>query len=290
VTASTQTAEPRTDRRLTPATQNVALESLRGVLNRPVYTAGRPARLQVALADLCREPGGARDRQVNHGAELTVIEERDGWSFVQAVADGYCGWLRDNALGSAVQPVTHRVSAPATHVYPQPSIKTTELGGLSIGARLSVVAWQDGFAQLAQGGWVPRQHLSDQPASDPASVAETLIGTPYLWGGNSRWGIDCSGLAQASLTACAIACPGDSDMQQAAFPVVEGEIRRNDLLFWPGHVAIALDATRMIHATAWTMSVVIEPIAAAITRIDAAGQGPFLGARRPPAGADAVFP
>lgn len=270
------------DRRLTPATGRVALDSLRGLLERPTYVPGQPMRLAVAVADLCRAPEGARDRQVNFGADLLVIDEADGWAFVQAQRDGYCGWIRAEQLTPERPAITHRVSAPATHIYPQPDMKQRETGSLSLGARLSVTDIDKGFARLAQGGWVPAQHVSPDPATDPAEVALALIGTPYLWGGNSRWGIDCSGLAQAALTACDIACPGDSDMQKDAFALTDGEIRRNDLLFWPGHVALALDAGQMIHATAYKMSVVIEPIAAAIARIDAAGQGPFLGARRPP--------
>lgn len=200
---------------------------------------------------------------------------------VQAQADGYCGWLRADQLSDALPAITHRVIAPATHVYAQPDLKSGETGSLSLGARLAVRGFRDGFAELAQGGWVPAQHVADRPAADPGAVAESLIGTPYLWGGNSRWGIDCSGLAQAALSACAIACPGDSDLQRAAFPATD-TIRRGDLLFWPGHVALALDDSRMIHATAFSMSVIIEPITGAIARIDAAGQGPFRGARRRP--------
>lgn len=282
---------PAMDRRLTPATDRVALESLRGVIERPAYTPGRPVRLTASVADLCRAPEDARDRQVNFGADLTLLDEADGWSFVQAAMDGYCGWLRSEDLGHAGAAITHRVSAPATHVYSEPNLKRREIMSLSLGARLSVAETRDGFARLSQGGWVPLQHISDRPAADPAAVAETLIGTPYLWGGNSRWGIDCSGLAQAALTACAVDCPGDSDMQEDTFPRSPGgEIRRNDLLFWPGHVAIALDAERMIHATGFAMAVIIEPIMPAIARIEAAGQGPFLGSHRPLLAATGTFP
>ncbi|WP_312526452.1 C40 family peptidase [Paracoccus sp. (in: a-proteobacteria)] len=287
------TAIVTTDRRLTPATDRVALADLRSVLDRPSYTQGRPARLAVAVADLCRDIEGARDRQVNFGADLTVIEERDDWCFVQAALDGYCGWLRRHELseaGATLPAITHRLSAPASHIYPGPNLKLRETGALSLGARVSVIATEGKFSQLATGGWVPSMHLSQAAAADPGDVAESMMGTPYLWGGNSRWGIDCSGLAQAAWSACGVVCPGDSDMQQKAFAVVEGPYQRGDLLFWPGHVAMALDETRMIHATAYVMGVVIEPIADAIARIDAGGEGPFLGARRPDATNRAVFP
>lgn len=278
------------DRRLTPATGRVALESLRGILSRPAYTPGRPVRLAVPLADLCPAPQAPRDRQVNFGADLTLLDQQGDWAFVQAAADGYCGWLRAAALDQDLPAISHRVGAPATHAYAEPDLKSPELMSLSLGARLAVTALQGGFARLAQGGWVPVQHILDRPATDPAAVAETLLGTPYLWGGNSRWGIDCSGLAQAALLACDAACPGDSDLQEAAFPPAEAGIRRNDLLFWPGHVAMALDERRMIHATAFAMAVIVEPIAEAIARIDGAGQGPFRGARRPALAAGGRFP
>lgn len=268
------------DRRLTPATDRVAHDSLRGLLDRPAWTSGHPARLSVPLADLMRTPDGSRDRQVNFGADLTVIEAHEGWVFVQVALDGYCGWLPATAIRHDQRPITHRVTAPATHLYPGPDLKLHELASLSLGARLSVETIEGRFARLATGGWVPVQHIADHPASDPVPVAESLLGTPYLWGGNSRAGIDCSGLVQAALTACAIPCPGDSDLQRTAFPESPA-IARGDLLFWPGHVAMAVSAHRMIHATAFAMAVIHEDIAAARDRIEAAGEGPFLGARRP---------
>lgn len=268
------------DRRLTPATDRVAHERLRGLIDRPAFTAGQPARLSVPLADLLTAPDGRRDRQLIFGADVTVIETRGAHSFVEAAADGYCGWVPSAALGAERPAITHRVSAPATHLYPAPDMKQPEIASLSLGARLAITAISGRFASLATGGYIPLQHISDVPATDPVAVAESLLGTPYLWGGNSRSGIDCSGLVQAALTACGTACPGDSDLQRAAFPATP-TIRRGDLLFWPGHVALAASETLMIHATAYAMAVIWEPIPDAIARIEAAGEGPFLGAHRP---------
>ena len=271
-----------TDRRSTPATDRVALNRLRGVIDRPAYTEGTAASVTVPLADLCATPGGARDRQMNFGAAVTVIDEAEGWSFVEAAADGYCGWLPPDTLGEA-RAVTHRVAAPATHVYRHPDIKRGEIASLSIGAGLTVEAIEGGFARLATGGFVPAVHVSDAPSTDPAAVAETLIGTPYLWGGNSRWGIDCSGLVQAALLACAIPCPGDSDQQWHAVgtEVPLDTLARGDLLFWRGHVAMALSPEVLIHANGHAMAVSREGVAETLARIEAAGEGPFLGVRRP---------
>lgn len=275
------------DRRLTPATDRVALAGFG--LDRPETTEGTPMRVAPALTDLRRAPGGARDRQLLLGADVTVIEQRDGWAFVRAQADGYCGWLWAGHLTAEVPPITHRVAAPATHIYPQPDMKQGERIGLSLGCRLTVTGFEGRFARLDDGTFVPVQHIADTPAADPAAIALGLLGTPYLWGGNSRSGIDCSGLVQASLWACGVACPGDSDLQFAAFPEAP-QIGRGDLLFWPGHVAMAVDDRTMVHATAWTMSVITEDIGSAIARIDAAGDGPLRGARRPALDAAIPFP
>jgi cell wall-associated NlpC family hydrolase len=140
------------------------------------------------------------------------------------------------------------------------------------------------FAETPQG-FVPRTHLRPLGdwAADPATVAESLLGTPYLWGGNSRAGMDCSGLVQLAFHACGRACPADSDLQQAVGAALPEDVppRRNDLLFWKGHVALVLDSSRLIHANGHSMSVVTEGIAECFARIAAQGGGPVTARRRP---------
>ncbi len=273
-----------TDRRLTPANGRVAHLSLQGQVAADRYVPGEWARLAVPLADLLARPDGPRDRQLLLGDRLLVLERTDRFGFVQAEKDGYCGYVATGALGPD-HAVTHRVAAPASHLYATPTMKRRELASLPFGALLAITAEDSRFARTAAGQFVPAVHLSplSERDSDPAAVAEMFLGSPYLWGGNSRAGIDCSGLVQAALLAFGIACPGDSDQQWASVgrPVALEDVRRNDLLFWKGHVAIAIDATRLIHANAFRMAVTHEGIAAALARIRAQDGDSFLGVKRP---------
>lgn len=272
------------DRRLTPANGRVAHVSLKGQVVAERFTEGDPARIAVPLADLLAAPAGRRDRQVLMGEEVLVLDRHEGFAFVQAKKDGYCGYLPETALGDD-RMVTHWVSAPATHLYRAPDLKTPEVALLTMGARLTIAAEHPRFLETADGLFVPRPHLAriGDWAKDPAGVAERFYGTPYLWGGNSRSGIDCSGLVQAALTACGIACPGDSDLQAralgAALPA-DAAYLRGDLFFWKGHVAMAVGPDRLIHANGFHMAVGYEGIAGAIARIEGQGEGPVTSVRR----------
>lgn len=270
------------DRRLTPANARAALESLRGIVDAPVYVPGEPARVLPAVSDLLKTPEGARDRQVLHGEVMTVIDRHEGWAFVQAAKDGYCGYLPDRALG-APEAATHWVCTPSTHLYEGPKVQHRALMQLPMGARLRVIGQTGPWAETA-AGFVPAMHLMalGQHHPDPARVAQRFLDAPYLWGGNSVAGLDCSGLAQLAFAACGVSLPGDSDLQSACGRAIAAEepLRRNDLLFWKGHVAIALSADHMIHATASVMAVTEEHIGEGIARILAAGEGPVTHRQR----------
>lgn len=230
----------------------------------------------VPVADLLRDPGGARDRQLLMGEAVRLHDEQGDWVRVEALRDGYPGWMRHESLADLPAP-SHRVSVRATHLYPAPDLKSRETAALSLGSLLTVTGIVGAFAETPRG-FVPAVHLGplDLPATDPVAVAERLLGTPYLWGGNSAFGIDCSGLVQIACLACAIACPGDSHQQAAELghALPEGTPpRRGDLFFWPGHVAWVADPDTLIHANARDMAVAYEPLRAAMTRIKAQGDG-----------------
>ena len=274
------------DRRLTPFSGRVALHGTD--VDAAEWTDGALACCTAPLVDLLRAPSGARDRQLLRGASVTVIDRQGPWSFVQAQDDGYCGWVQADALGPH-RFMTHRVHALGSHLYSRPDLKSPETGHLSLNTRLSLGAQDGAFAQAECGHWVPLQHVTpvSQAATDPILVARQFLGVPYLWGGNSCWGIDCSGLVQAAWLACGWSCPGDSDLQQRTLGTAlppDSPVLPGDVLFWRGHVALVSDTESLLHATAFSMSVIEEPLRPALARI--ALTAPLAAHLRPPRAQD----
>jgi hypothetical protein len=275
-------SEAALDPRTTPARPDLAAMHLAGKVEAARFVEGRAYEVVEPQAPLRRAPSpeAPLDTEALKGERVMIYDmNEDGWAWGQLVTDGYVGFMPASTLREPGPALTHKVTAPRTLVFPGPSLKLPPIESLSLGCRLSVARIQQLFAVTASGGYAPARHLAslDTTEADFISVAERFLGAPYLWGGKTNLGIDCSGLVQIALAACGILCPRDSDMQEKTLgkPVALlspiRDLRRGDLLFWEGHVAIVRDAATLLHANAYHMAVAIEPIAEAITRIRAAG-------------------
>lgn len=279
------------DPRTTPARPDLAAKHLEGRVAAARFVTGAEREVRDAQAPVRREPSpeAPLDTEVLHGERVIIYDDNgEGWSWGQLGSDGYVGWMPSNALAEPGPRPTHRVAALRTLVFPVRSIKAPPIEALPLGGRVAVRSGETGrnkegadLTGLASGFCVPTRHLAplDSTEQDFVAVAERFAGVPYLWGGKTSLGIDCSGLVQIALTACGVGCPRDTDMQERALgtPLSKDDPagwRRGDLIFWSGHVAIVRDGETIVHANSFHMAVAIESTREALRRIADAGSTP----------------
>jgi cell wall-associated NlpC family hydrolase len=268
---------PGFDPRTTPARQDLAALYLKGKISAERYAEGKVRRVIDASAPLRRypSPDAPLDTEALFGECVTVYETTgEGWCWGQLALDAYVGWIPASALGDSVSEPTHRVAALRTLVFPGPNIKLPPLGSIPFSSRVAVPREEGMFAVDERNRFIPKQHLAplDQREPDFVSVAQRFLGTPYLWGGRTNMGLDCSGLVQVALQSAGYDCPRDSDMQAAIGESVAFEgnfngLRRGDLVCWQGHIGIVSAPGRLLHANAFHMMVAEEPLDEAIARI-----------------------
>lgn len=267
---------------------DLAARGLAGRVEAAAFADGAPYRVTAATAAVHDRPDPASTRisELLYGEAVSVYEVRDGWAWLQSALDDYVGYVRAEALAAGAGAPDHRVAVLSTHLYPEPRLKAPPRGWLPLGARLAARgvtkgaargAAENGFLPVGDAGWVYRRHLAPLGRTEPDFVATAarFLGVPYLWGGRSVLGLDCSGLVQVALQLAGIACPRDSDMMAAALgqaldPATDpATLARGDLIFMAGHVMFADGDGRALHANAHHMAVTLEPVAEVFGRLSA---------------------
>ncbi len=267
------------DPRLNAYRSDLADKRLEGIVEAASFVAGKPAHVTAHFADLRSRPdtGAGPETQVLYGHTVVVFDEHNGWSWVQRRGDGYVGYLQSELLAEGDAPATHMVLAPRSFLYPGPDLKLHRCGYRSIGSRLDVIDETETrgtrYAVLDDGSCIVAKHLIEigDWQSDPVAVAETLLHAPYLWGGDTGFGLDCSGLVFLSNMLCGNTVLRDSDMQTDTIgEEIEQDfnaLQRGDLVFWKGHTGMMADEAMLLHANGNTMNVALEPFAEAVKRI-----------------------
>lgn len=267
---------------------DIASARLHGVVTAKRFVDGERRQARAGMVPLREAPQGDT-RQVSEllfGEEFIVYETRDGWAWGQCVADDYVGYARADDLRSDPLRPTHKIGVLRAHLFSEPDLKSVPLDQVSLGSRASVVDRSGSFARLSDGGWLHQVALAPLDAIEPDFVATALsfMGVPYLWGGRSSLGLDCSGLAQIGLAEAGIACPRDSYMQMEAVgdPVsLDGPYRRGDLVVFPNHCGLMLDEAEIVHANATAMCVSRDPLSRVVEIVEKESGGVGItGVRR----------
>jgi len=234
-----------------------------------------PMVVEAAVAPLksTPDPYGPLASTLLHGEVFEIVETVDGWSRGRARSDGYIGHVPSATLGPMTdEAATHTVAVPMTHLYAAPTIKSEPIGMFFLNARVRVEGEDGAFSRLASGLHIEKTHLAllADPAPDYVAVARMFLHAPYLWGGNTAQGIDCSGLVQMAMARAGRPVRRDSDMQEASIGEAvdpDGPLKRGDLVFWRGHVGILTAPDTILHATEYTLRVLEEPYPAMRARL-----------------------
>ena len=276
------------DRRLHAYRDDLADMALKGRVNSQRFVAAKPYHVAAAIAPVHPSPSHEADldTQALGGEAIDVFEIGDAWAWGQLRGDGYVGYLPAAALAlGAPVDATHKVSSPHAFAYTEPTARSRPVKSMLFGTTFQVRADLPEFLELSSGGFIGASHAEpvDAIATDYVATMQAFLGTPYLWGGKSALGVDCSGLVQLALLKAGIRCPRDTDMQARDLPggvdisatsteATAGALQRGDIVYWPRHVGVMVDDAMLIHANGGRMATTIDPFVEVAARADADGR------------------
>lgn len=267
------------DPREHPFRADLAASYLEGKVDAPRFVDGEMHKVAVGVLPLHREPdaGSGRDSELLFGERFMVYDHACDWVWGQNQTDGYVGYALAEALSPDDGAPTHEIVVPRTHAFEKPDLKTRPVALLHMTSRVEVDDEAGDYCRVDAGGWVPRRHLAriGQADTDIVETARRFMHTPYLWGGRSSLGMDCSALVQFALIRAGRSAPRDSDQQERSIgAVVDGGVEAavpGDLLYLKGHVVMLAEPNSVIHANAHHMAVAKEPLGGFLERMTGLG-------------------
>lgn len=269
------------DKRITPARADLAAAHLKGKVEAPRYVEGEKRSICVGRASLRTEGdfGATQATELLHGEIFTVYDQQGDWIWGQAESDLYVGYLFHMDAGPVFS-TNATVSALMAPVFSEADLKTPLYDKLPLNSRVKAEELDGVYVNIGYG-FLHKRSLAPQMEKDFVTIAQRFLGVPYVWGGKTQAGLDCSGLIQTSLQVVGKAAPRDTDMMEKALgdAVALSDLRRGDLVFWKGHVGVMLDAQSLLHANAFHMEVAVEPLTEAMARIEPVA-GPVTKVKR----------
>jgi hypothetical protein len=258
------------DKNTNPYRDDIAAEKLRGLVGATKFIAPVTKQIVSGSASMKSAPSdnASQVSEALCGDIFEIYEEKDGYSWGQIVRNEYVGYIKSESLADKIINPNRKIRALRTYGFSIPKVQGMVIANLSMNAQVfATEKKENGFVDCGRHGWIYEKHLAtlDEYYSDPAEVAQMFLHAPYYWGGVQSNGLDCSGLVETSFAACGIKLPRDAYMQEKCGQELAikddlSGLKRNDLIFWKGHVGIMLDEVNFIHANGWHMCVAIEPL------------------------------